>query len=507
MSKVVSVPGVGEVDLSALSKEQKLLLWDVLEERDRRAKENRALYTPNPGQLPVHQSSKHERWVFSGNGAGKTALCCQEALWAVSGYNPVRNEFTPVPVRGIIVLDHPEKVTDVYLPEFQKWANLKSEQLHKRGKPYVSSITFPNGSEIIFLFHGMEQLAFESIEAQFVIFDEPPPRNVFVGLKRSMRTKGSRPWLLGVGTPITGSWLRQEVYEPWVNGDRPDVDCFRFGTAVNEQNLAEGYIDQFSRALTEKERRIRLEGEFFDLEGMALAHLFNRQVHIVDPMQWPDENPVVVAIDPHPSKAHYAIMLGVNRDNEMFVLRELKAKLVPREFAKYIKEWMQGYRVIDIVCDSLGSSEMTGGEGFKSFIQVLNDSGVRARATSWQEKDDESFISRMQEALVIPKEPDLLGRTVPKLRIVRGCDGIVRDIENVQFAKYRNIDEYKPKLDITNKDYLSCLKYALAANPVFQKAKAHAYAPTRVPTSYGITGQRRGMNLDQLTKFLSGKPK
>jgi hypothetical protein len=498
---------MGKIDLARLTREQKLLLVDLLEEKHRRAREKKALYTPNPGQLPVHQSSKHERWVFSGNGAGKTALCTQEALWAVSGYNPIRNEFTPVPVRGIIVLDHPEKVTDVYLPEFQKWSILKPEQLHKRGKPYVSSITFPNGSEIIFLFHGMEQLAFESIEAQFVIFDEPPPRNVFVGLKRSMRTKGSKPWLLGVGTPITGSWLRQEVYEPWVNGERPDVECFRFGTTVNETNLADGYIEQFSKALTEKERRIRLEGEFFDLEGMALAHLFSRQVHIVDHFEWPHEYPVVVAIDPHPSKAHYAIMLGVSKDNDLFVLRELKAKLVPREFAKYLKDWMAPYRVVDIVCDSLGSSEMTGGEGFKSFIQVLNDSGVRARATNWDEKNDEAFISRMQEALVIPKEPDLMGRTTPKLRIVRGCDGIVRDIENVQFTKYRNVDEYKPKLDITNKDYLSCLKYALAANPVFQKAKAHAYAPTKMPSSYGVSSKPRGVTLDSLTKYLSGKPK
>jgi hypothetical protein len=483
--KILSLEDFTPEDIASLPREQQLRLYDIIQEYKRRLRDQRDIYSPNDGQRPVHQSEAKERWVFAGNGGGKSAMAANEAIWALSGYNPVRKVFTKVPCRVIVVLDHPEKVTDQWVPELQKWANLKPEQLKQRGRAYVSQIQHDSGSEILFMFHQQDPMIFESIEADVIIFDEPPPRHIYIALKRGLRKKGRKPWILGVGTPIQAAWLRTEIYDPWTRGQKKNVECFRYGTALNKENLADGYMEDFAASLTEKERRIRLEGEFFDLEGLALAHVFNRQTHIVEGFEWPEANPCVVAIDPHPAKAHHAILLGIDKYGYMYYLKEIRAKLVPREFARVLKEWYQGYRVIDIVSDSLGSQEYTGGEGFSSFIQVLNDEGVRARPTTWEEKDDESFIARIQNILTVPREPNNFGQRVPKLRIFQGCHGIVSDVENVQFVKFKNVDEYKPKLDISNKDYLSCLKYALATNLTFGKDLAYAYAPSRTPTTYG----------------------
>lgn len=480
-------------DLTALTREEKLRRLELIQEKKRRIREAASIYKPNQGQLPVHKSGAVLRCVFSGNGAGKTAMAVNEALWFVQGYNPVTKEFTRVPARVIVLLDHPEKVGDVWLPELNKWTNLKEEQLHKRGKPYISRISFPNGSEILFMFHDQSPLIFESIELDVIIADEPPPRPVYIALRRGARKKGRRARFLMIGTPISAAWMRIEIAEPWARGELPETECFTFGTSVNESNLADGYIEEFSRILSEKERRIRLEGEFFDLEGLALAHLFAEQTHVVEPFPWDNAWPCVVAIDPHTSKPHHAVLLGTDPEGNLFYIKEIKAKKVAREFASDLKELMRGFRVIDIVSDCLGSAEYTGGEGFKSFIQVLKDESIQVRATTWDDKNDEDFIQRIQDVLAVPLEPNNFGDCIPKLRVMRGNPGIVSDFQNVQWVKHRNLDEYKPKLDITNKDYLSCLKYALATNLTFNKTKARVYRRAEKPTSYGAPKQAQSL--------------
>lgn len=474
-----------KVNLDTLTREQKLELLELLEEQEKRAKRDRAAYVPHSGQQPVHACQKQLRFVFSGNGAGKTTLGCNELIWAVSGFNPVLQQYTAVPCRAFAVLDKPEKVESVVLPELKKWIHIEPEQLHKRGKPYISYISFPNGSSITFLFFDQDPLTAEGLEGDFFWIDEPPPRPLFISLRRGGRTKGRVARYLMTGTPLAAPWLRIEIYDRWLKGELPEVECFRFNTELNRANLADGYIEAFSRVLSEKERRIRLGGEFFDLDGLALAHLFRREVHVIPrPDYWAETNPVIVAIDPHPSKAHHAIMLGVDKDGWIHYMSEIKRKEIPRTFAKTLKEWMHGHRVVDVVCDSLGSADSTGGEGFLSFIQVLQSAGIRVRATRWDEKNDEDFITRIQEVLTVPELADNFGRRLPKLRIWSGNPGIIVDCENVQWIKIRGLDEMKPKLDISNKDFLSCLKYALAANPHYAKGHEKVYTRPR-PSTYG----------------------
>lgn len=488
-------------NLEGLSREEKLALLDTIEEKERRLREKKDSYKPNPGQLPVHLSKAKLRCVFSGNGAGKTALVVNEALWYAKGYNPITDTYTKVPARIVVLLDHPDKVTDVWLPELQKWTNLKEEQLHKRGKPYVSAVTFPNGSEIIFMFHQQSPLIFESIELDYLIADEPPPRYAYIALRRGARKQGRDPRFLLVGTPIAAAWLRTEIYDPWTRGDAPDTECFRFETKVNEANLADGYIEEFSSILTEKERLIRLAGHFFDLEGLALAHLLDSSVHLIDPFEWPIDNPCVVVIDPHPSKAHHAILMGVDEDDYLYVLDEYKEKVIARQFTRSLIDlgWFDRYKVIDIVFDSLGSAESTSGEGFKPFGKVMNEELAkhrkgRARATTYDDKSDEDFIERIRDALAIPVEPNNFGQRLPKLRVFRTCKGLWSDMENVQWAQWNkaaDLEENKPKLDIRHRDFLACLKYGLATNLYHKKTKAKMYRRVNTVETYGIKNPRK----------------
>lgn len=477
-----------ENKLKGLSKKAKLELLDALEAKRQRAISKGTAYTPNSGQIQVHSCTKRIRVVTSGNGSGKTALAANEVIWAATGYNPITKSYSPVPCRTVVVLDQPPKVANTWLPELRKWHPLRPEQLHKDGKPFVSRITFDNGSEILFVFHDQEPMSLESIELAFLVADEPMPRHVWIALLRGGRTKGRPMRALLVGTPIAGSWLREEIVDPWAKGDLPDVEVFRYGTKVNEANLAEGYIQQFSQFLTEKERRIRLEGEFADLDGLALAHLFKRPTHVLSALnyRWPPNWPVIVAIDPALAKPHVALMMGVTAQDQLVVLRELRLKGTAPQFATELKAWMEGYRVIDIVCDSMGSSDLTGGDGSLSFIAALNKAGVRARATSYAEKDAESWLNMIQQVLSLPEEADNLGKREPRLKVLDTCTGLIHDIETVAWEKYRLEDVYKPRLDIKKKDYLACLKYALAAQPAFDKGNGRVIRTERPAGQHSI---------------------
>jgi hypothetical protein len=162
-------------------------------------------------------------------------------------------------------------------------------------------------------------------------------------------------------------------------------------------------------------------------------------------------------------------MLGVTRDDHLLALKELTFKGTPSAFALELKKFVKGYKVVDYVCDSMGSGDLTGGDGIMSFIGVLRKHGIRVRPTTFDEKRDEGWLQNIQEALALPFEADQMGSKEPLLKICSNCTGLISDIESVEYQKHKDLEEYKPKLAIEAKDHLSCLKYAMAARPHFNK--------------------------------------
>ena len=490
-----------------MSREDKLRHIDLIAEKKRRMRDSRAVFKPNSGQMLVAMSEAQTVLVAAGNGSGKTAFGANRAMWRANGYDPVKDKFVPVPRRVVVVLDHPDKVADKWLPELRKWFNIEEGECHKGGKPYINRISRPNGSEIKFMFHEQGELVFESIEADDVIFDEPPPRSVYIALLRGLRNRGKDPSILIIATPISGAWLREEIYEPWLNGELKDTECFKFGTSVNEANLPEGYVEWYGSKLTDKEKQIRLHGEFFDLSGLALSHLFKREAHIIpkDDVEWDESWPCVVVFDPAPAKAHVAVLMGCDDNNYLYVLDEYKEKTDGRTFSRHVIEqgWFEKYRVLDIVYDSLGNSENLMGEGYKPFGVLLNEELReaeigRARATTGSDKDDEDFVERIKDSLLIPTKANNVGTYVPKLRFLSNCVGSINDIETVKWLENKATKENKPKLDITKKDYLACIKYALATNIYHKKkkdkvyyARKPAYGMSLTPKTLSLRGKMR----------------
>jgi len=474
--------------MSELSREEKLALYDLIQEKKRRLKERKSVFNPLPEQKEILESTVFERIVTCGNGFGKTALAVHEAMWRVQGYHPIKDKLTRVPATVLVGLDKPDKIDQRWKPELDKWFNIDwTKQGKKHGKPFYQEIVFPNGSNILFFFHDQDAMTFESIEGDALILDEPPPRHMYFGLSRGLRKKNTDPFILLVGTPITGSWIRRELFVPWEKGELTDINFFKYSSDVNESNWPPGYAKRYFGRMTAKEERIRRHGEFFDLDGLALAHLFSRDTHVFQPdeLDWDFETyPCAIAVDPHPSKRHFAVLLGAKPDGELYVLDEYAHKATATQFTELLIErgWFD-FKIVDIVYDSLGSAQNTSGEGFfpfgDRFNQALSAHGLgRARPTTYKEKSDEDFIERIRSVLA-PME----GQN--GLHIAAHCRGTISDIENVIWTKHKLIDENKPKLDIQNKDWLSCIKYGLASNLTFDKgSRKKIYRMKKLPAGY-----------------------
>lgn len=471
--------------MAALTREQIIERLALIEEKKRRKRLEKPPYTPTAGQLRVLSSTAKEIYNFSGNGSGKTALNVQLAMLYARGYNPWTKEKFKVPAKVAFICDTSRKIDERIVPEFRKWFDIKDEQLKKEGRPYTSKLLLDNGSEIIFMTADSEPMAMEGIELSTVVIDEPFPRVLYIALKRSLRMKGHANRLIFSGTAISERWLRIEIFEKWKRGDLPDVECFNMKTEDNRANLAAGYIESFSRSLTEAEKKVRLEGGFFDADSLALAEFFDPDTHIVRRNEWryDPRMPCVVAIDPHSAKPHTAILICVDRDDKAIALKEMTLRANATQFAEALREWERGYNVVDRVCDSLGNMEMTSGEGMHSFIEGLQRNGVMVRGTTFQEKSHEDLIDRLRQGLAIPAEPNAFGRKTPTLRVHEDCPKLISDIETVSWQKNRMTGETVAKLDTSQKDYLSCLGYALAAKPFYDVVKHSRphYASERLP--------------------------
>jgi len=181
--------------------------------------------------------------------------------------------------------------------------------------------------------------------------------------------------------------------------------------------------------------------------------------------------------------------MGSDRENYIYTLAEYSSQSHARKFATELKNGiMKGKRIVDVVCDSYGSGKSTGQDERLSFIAVLKDEGIPVRATTYQEKDDEIFIEKIRNALAIPEVTNNFGNKIPKLRFFSSCYRCIDDVENVSWVKYKGINEFKPKLDITSKDFLACIKYGLASGISYKKGQNRIYRRKKPVTSYG---QRR----------------
>jgi hypothetical protein len=467
-------------DLANVPKEDLLEILAIAEQMESNAKKINT-YKPNIIQDRVHKSPAFIRALFSGNGVGKTTACIQEAIWTANGTHPTK-ETSRLPNTTIIVLDDSSKADTVYWTEMLKkrWYDPTKIKREKHGRSYTTEWIFPNGSNILFMTHEMSEDKWESIQCAAIIFDEPPPRFIYIALLRGMREQDMKPWIMFAGTPRGrhAPWMYKEIFRPYKFGQDDEIECFFGSTDDNLHNLDPDTIKRWEKRYSKAELETRRHGSFEFLSG-RIFDTFNREHHIVKDFPFPRQWNCILAVDPHLRKNHTAVVLGIDPDGDVYVVRELETSLSGRRAAEFFILACEPYHIRYGVCDNFGSIKLyedAGSDERKSFIEIFNKVAMSMnrprlclRPTTRAEKQDPEWIEDMKDWLRL--ETDREGNVRPKFHVFESCIKTIDNFDTYIWDEFtgRQADVHKddPKEAPlgTNQDYLMCIKYGLASKP------------------------------------------
>lgn len=315
----------------------------------RRHLEPHKFFLPNPAQKPILESPAMEKWIFGGNGLGKTAMDCVIAIWHMTGDYPKwfpENLRAELPSHGAMsTTTFTNAIEKGLIDEFSKWCpgGLGNAQhcrfkWDSRRKRIIDKVT---GSVLDFFSYDQDPRDWAGPTKDYWLWDEHGTFKHYQEAKRALRGKPGH--FFGTLTPTEGmTWEFEIVYE---QADGQQLAVFGGKTSDNDANLREGYKEGLVRGLSEEEAKMRLTGAFLELSGLVYPQFDHTPTtgHICDAFpvnegeacSWPK----LLVIDPGYRNPCAALWLTVDPDEEIYFYREYyEVKCTVKENAKNLVE-------------------------------------------------------------------------------------------------------------------------------------------------------------------------
>lgn len=269
----------------------------VLELKRRELEDPLALvYQPHDMQIEAHRKRRPFHVVMGGNRSGKTWYAVAEALFYATG----RGVYGPVPQTPVVIWYVMPSLTmfrRTVLPIFNK---LVPHNMIRHFAKRDGVVTFTNGSEIHFLSTDMKQRRLQGASVDLVIMDETPIEEVFQELQARVIDRRGR--VIIVFAPVEEEatsrnriqWIVDQLYMPWVAGDRQDVDVTLMPVADRDGNPLVPHFTREDIARMERQwpdpavRAARMYGEFVSRTGLVYRS-FDPSTHIVSSFVIPSE--------------------------------------------------------------------------------------------------------------------------------------------------------------------------------------------------------------------------
>jgi len=297
--------------------------------------------TKSKGDNAFFESLARRRINIGGNRAGKTTKLCLEAgsfcvgrrpwypmdnEWSRKGLKhkvmpaypgrydpvtqkssgPVKEHLSIAPARVRYVIPNFQTHLPEVIKEFEKWWPRDWWDIKARdAQGTAREFRWFNGSWIGFMSHKMNPEDFEGIEADLIVWDEPPPRNIWVALERGIVSTGGRS-IIGATLLDASSWFWNEIVIPVLQGNTdPEDIAVTFhsiwdNTAENggcpEQTV--GNVRSWLQSIPDPDERLAREhGIPIYLGGLVLSSA-NEKECVVEPFELHESAYIVSAIDP-----------------------------------------------------------------------------------------------------------------------------------------------------------------------------------------------------------------
>jgi phage terminase large subunit-like protein len=459
MDKAVASPRDRLKALKNLERKKMALMKFANEKKHRERHQAINYYTPHKKQAEFHSDKSRIRIVLGGNRSGKsTAGACEQVAHAL-GYRPWLSKDNPdykinirVPNKGLIIGESfGEQVKKVLVPKLL--GDIENgmpgflpsdvfESAKKNPQGIVTHIRLKSGGTIDFQSYDQDIDLFESSDYDWISYDEPPPRPIWIATQRGLTDRMGPCWI--AMTPLKEAYIHDEIVS------RVDVGKHFFDIEDNLNfGLTRDGIDEFALNLTEDEKESRLRGRFFHLSGLVykLYGNINRIKRVPIRREWG----VWFHADTHPRTPHHAVWVAILPDGKLYVCGELKnhdpSNLV-RPFAEAIKEYeatvlkRRGDEIVRLI--EPGASTPNPTKDGLSIDDEFREHGIACRPGS---KNRDAGILRMQNEL----QYDPAIGTYPNIYFYDDLIGIHHEMTHyvwddwAQKAAYGRTDKQKPK--------------------------------------------------------------
>lgn len=467
---------------------------DILRELEKRnAARNLERYRPSRVQEAMHKSGAHVRLMVAANGTGKTTAAVAEAIAYAKGFRPWDGSRTPFlpPVRVLLTCNdfaHASysdlmPIVNAFFPECDYG---KPPGRLANGKVHL--LTHRNGSEVHIQSYEQAIRAFEGAPWHLAVFNEPPPRQIWVAVKRGLAKRDG--YAVFAMTPVgpDAAWVRHELFTR--AGDDPDIAAFT--ATLDESFMSHAARARFVQGLTEAEKAARVYGEFSSSVGRVYLDFSNEVNVITDPLFQANVKDMIA--DPSVPKG----MVVDPHDRKPFAMGWFM--ITPQGDHVWYDEWpntlFQDERSTKLAVQNYADIIREKERGMKSVVWRLLDPnyGIKANALTqetFQEKFGQYglyFDCRIKDSLHEGHDAvrDLLvydhSRPVevgnrPKLYIMPGCTNLINAMNFYAWAEGTGDGlVVKEKVDETYKDHADLVRYAAISrlcyfNPVGRRVR------------------------------------
>lgn len=289
---------------------------EALIEIHRRIRQDKlSFYHSSPTATRLHQSRKKIRAWFAPNRIGKTYSLSAESIWLVTKTHPFRPPLDTGPIKGRICCVDYKTLNRAMIDDSFKVLTprkfLKGESWEKAYSKEDRTLYFTKkapiyGGFIEFMSYDQKVEAYEGTARHFIWEDEEAPEEIH---SANLARLGTYDGLMIISmTPVKPKlWVISDIYEKSENDDNIEIfkgevsenPLFNPKTESGKKRLdAHMYaLDQISDPV---ERNTRKTGDFSWYAGKIYPTYCEK--HHIEPFTPPAEWPLVVAIDPHPTK-------------------------------------------------------------------------------------------------------------------------------------------------------------------------------------------------------------
>lgn len=462
----------------------------LLEELARRER-GRALerYRPSKVQAAFHAAPERFRLFLGANSSGKTTALVTEAISVALGREPWSGRILAAPPRRVMLCvsnfthaagEDLQALLEHYLPadELAGTDRLANGKIHK--------YRLRDRSVIKLMSYEQNPYEFEGAKWDWIGFNEPPPKQVFIPCVRGIAKSNGRIAFAMTPLGADAAWIYSDLF---LKADDPG-ESIRLVTAdmdAGDSFMEPSAMRDFKARLDPDEYEARVHGRFRHLMGRVYKQ-FSRERHVISGADAQDAVRRLVAdptcpkgcvVDPHDRRPFAIAWWLVDADGRIVFFDEWP-------HSRH-HEMRSHHFAVDQYADLIRETEKT--HGFEPAWRVMDPNyGIQRRVVSDESIRDKFdslglyFDTTVDDSLVEGHVAVKERLNAGTLLVMPECKNLIHAFENYVWADAGAEDAVaKEKPADLGKDYADCVRYCVMSRPGY-------FNPQDQPAMTGLDG-------------------